>query len=131
MVGLDSRKEDRCPWWCQKRIETCQRELELRREIINARLDAMDEALILRTSELEKRLEGLNQLRGDVVQDRSDFVRKEYYDIEHKRLSERFDNIALWRAGIEGKQSWSNFMALAAIVVSIAFGVAHLIWGRG
>ena len=49
--------------------------------LVNHRFDAMDRALIERTKELERRLEGLNELRQQGVRDRDQFVKREAYDM--------------------------------------------------
>jgi hypothetical protein len=50
-------------------------------QIINHRFDSMDQALKLRSAELERRLEGLNELRQQVVRDRDQFVKRETYEM--------------------------------------------------
>jgi len=42
-------------------------------------------------AELERRLDGLNQLRSEVVKDREVFLRRDVYDEGHKALTVRFD----------------------------------------
>jgi hypothetical protein len=54
--------------------------------VIEARLSGMDMALELRHADMERRLEGLNQLRTEVVRDREQFVRKDSYDTGHESL---------------------------------------------
>jgi hypothetical protein len=49
--------------------------------IINHRFEAMDAAVVARTIELERRLEGLNELRSQVIRDRDQFVKKDTYDL--------------------------------------------------
>jgi hypothetical protein len=50
-------------------------------QLIDHRFDAMDRAVIERTKELERRLEGLNELRQQVVRDRDQFVKRETYEM--------------------------------------------------
>ena len=49
--------------------------------LIDHRFESMDRAVVERTKELERRLEGLNELRQQVVKDRDQFVKKEAYDM--------------------------------------------------
>ena len=50
-------------------------------KLIDHRFESMDQALKLRSMELERRLEGLNQLRGEVTKDRDQFVKREAYEM--------------------------------------------------
>jgi hypothetical protein len=50
-------------------------------QLIDHRFEARDRAVIERTKELERRLEGLNELRQQVVRDREQFVKRETYDM--------------------------------------------------
>mgnify|MGYP001285112536 CR=1 FL=1 len=61
--------------------------------IADSRQDALDEAMVLRTTDLERRLAALNELRGDVVKDRDQFVRKEAYDFAHRALEVQTQNV--------------------------------------
>jgi uncharacterized protein YydD (DUF2326 family) len=78
---------------CQTKHASIKDATELRERAIVARLDAMDEALTLRTGELERRLEGLNQLRQEVTQDRKEFLQKETYDIKTAYYDEWCRNV--------------------------------------
>jgi len=49
--------------------------------LIDHRFESMDRAVIERTKELERRLEGLNELRQQVVRDRDQFVKRETYEM--------------------------------------------------
>ena len=53
--------------------------LEHLSQIIDLRFEALDKELKYYRDEMQRRLEGLNQLREDVVKDRSLFVRGETY----------------------------------------------------
>ena len=53
-----------------------------RHDAIAIRLKAMDDALLLKANQLEQRLEALNELRRQVVEDREVFLRKEVYDFK-------------------------------------------------
>jgi hypothetical protein len=49
---------------------------------VETRIDGMDKALKVKEVETERRLEGLNDLRRQVISDRGDFVRQETYDVK-------------------------------------------------
>jgi hypothetical protein len=63
-----------------------------RNETVKSRLDGMDVALGVRAQEIERRLEGLNQLRNEVVKDRDLFIRKDVFyqhqDAQNKQYEE-------------------------------------------
>ena len=56
-------------------------------KIIDLRFQDSNNALILSRNELERRLEGLNELRKDVEKDRGLLLRKETYEVEHRLLA--------------------------------------------
>jgi hypothetical protein len=49
--------------------------------IINHRFESMDASVVAKSIDLERRLEGLNDLRAQVIRDRDQFVKKETYDL--------------------------------------------------
>jgi hypothetical protein len=63
-----------------------------RNEAVKSRLNGMDLAIDVRAQEMERRLEGLNELRQDVVKDRDLFVRKDVFyqhqDSQNKQYEE-------------------------------------------
>jgi len=63
---------------------------------VSTRFAAMDQALTLRTADLEARLRGLNELRTEVVNDRGMFIPKTVYD-ERTRFYES------WIRGVDEK----------------------------
>lgn len=71
---------------------------------ISMRFDAMDKALTLSREELGRRLADLNQLRQEVLTDRSTFVTREVYDV-HLRES---------RAA-----TWAAVLALIGLLVTV------------
>jgi len=87
-----------------------------------ARIDAMDKAVTVKTEEMERRLEGLNELRKDVVKDREQFVRKEIYESKVKEYDEGMKRLA----NLESKLiAWAS--AIVVVFALINIGV-HL-WG--
>jgi multidrug resistance efflux pump len=67
--------------------------LDERDERYRARWDSQEAALKLQSLELERRLEGLNQLRNDVVTDRGQFVTKETVDQLLQASLERYEGM--------------------------------------
>ena len=55
-------------------------------EVIKEKFASMDKAMELSTKIMDKRLESLNELRKEVTEDRTDFMRKDYYEIRHAEM---------------------------------------------
>jgi hypothetical protein len=60
--------------------------LEEQDKRMTLRFDALDKALILNRGEMERRLEGMNQLRAEVLSDRGQFTLKGKCDEKHLAL---------------------------------------------
>jgi hypothetical protein len=56
------------------------------KELVETKLSERDKATSLGVAELERRLNGLNELREDVVKDRSQFVKVDVYVPGHEEL---------------------------------------------
>lgn len=54
--------------------------IQLKIENVLIRLEGMDKALVVKTTEMERRLIGLNELRSEVVRDREQFLKKDTYE---------------------------------------------------
>jgi hypothetical protein len=103
-------------------------------KLIDHRFEAMDLALSLRTKEVDNHFAHLNNAQARLDRDRDEFLRLELYKSEHQNLVDRVDKqsvkmgeIEKWRAGLEGKASLSNFIAVLAIVISLVFSILHFI----
>jgi hypothetical protein len=106
---------------CKAKHMAVKVETELRERNIVTRLDAMDHALDLRTGELERRLEGLNQLRAEVVQDRKDFLLKDTYDIK----TTYYDD---WCRGVDSRlTTLETRIATWVATLGVLFTVVQLI----
>jgi hypothetical protein len=77
--------------FCDERHAAEDQASELRYRAVLARLDGMDLAVQIKTKELDRRLELLNELRTDVVNDRDQFVRKDVCS-ESNKTFEAFRN---------------------------------------
>lgn len=73
-----------------------ERMLEEQEKRITIRFDSLDKALVLNQDEMERRLEGLNQLRSEVVTDRGQFVNK-------SKCEERHDSLRDWQDSVNAK----------------------------
>ena len=86
---------------------------------LEEQLKAHKIALDLSKEEMNRRLEGLNELRNQVVLDRSEFVKQETY-------SEKIDSTDKWcittdkrLTTVENKTSFATILAVVIIVAEI------------
>jgi hypothetical protein len=63
------------------------------RDFIEARIDAMQRALEVRTTEMDRRLEELNNLRNEVLIDRQRYLSRDVYDAGHQAITAKVDQI--------------------------------------
>jgi len=61
--------------------EHIERLLDERCRVIDQRFEEQDRALDLARAEMERRLEGLNQLRQDVTKDRAEYVTRDVFEL--------------------------------------------------
>ena len=114
----------------------CSEKMERLREYVDGRFDSNAEALVLRTKETDAHFLSLNSSQSRLDKDRDDYLRQDIYKSEHAnlvsrvdKLSTRIGEIQLWRAGIEGRSSRSNLVAVVAIIISVIFGLLHFYQG--
>jgi len=85
-------------------------------------MDEREKALRLTAGALEKRLEGLNELRRDVVNDRELFLTKSAYNAQYNALQMRVDKIETVQVTQATAQSK---------MVGIGIGLMVLSWVAG
>ena len=92
-------------------------------ERLTARLDGMDKALEIKTRELDRRLEGLNELREEVIKDRDQYARREifnskvnYYDQWITTASEKLTRLMV---DYETRINRAAVISIIARVVSV------------
>ena len=91
------------------------------REYIDIRFDSLDKALALSREEMNRRLEGLNQLRGEVITDRSQFMPRDKCDDKHAVFSD-------WQASVNKKLTvletrsitWTASVGLFFLILNLA-----------
>ena len=85
-------------------------------------LDERDRAYVAATKELERRLEGLNDLRAEVVRDRSMFMGQDKAELLHNTLIHRIADLELWRSKAVG-------IGLTLIVLSgVMSTIISIVW---
>lgn len=114
-------------------------------EGLRTELISVKEAITTARQEMNRRLEDLNQLRGEVTDDREQFVRKEVYEPAHKEIVKSYNElsdkyiemsakvagIAEAITGLKNQLSWLVRLILGAVILMVlAFGFRALT-GRG
>ena len=90
-------------------------------DVIITRFEAMDKAVAARTQDLERRLEGLNQLRQEVIRDRETFLEKKVYDIKTQGYDSWCSDISKRITIIETRSvTWTAAIGLFFVLVQIA-----------
>lgn len=93
-----------------------ERLFESKLDILRARMDGTDEALKIKAAEMERRLEGLNELRKDVVKDRDQFVRKDLNESKVKMIDELNNRVTI----IETRLFvWMSAMAVFFVILQV------------
>ncbi len=87
------------------------------KEFIEARLNAMEKAVIIATTDMERRLDELNQLRKDVITDRSQFLSLEVFNATLKEWS-------MWR---ETTVNRITIMETRAVTWTAALGIFFIV----
>ena len=82
------------------KFEAANTAVVLQEKITNERINSilekfksMDVALNLREQVVDSRLHILNELRKDVITDREQFMRRDYYDLKHTEFGKRLEVI--------------------------------------
>jgi len=114
----------------------CAEKMQGLREYLDGRFEANAEALVHRTKETDAHFLTLNNSQARLDKDRDDYLRHDIYKSEHanlvsrvEKLSNKIGEVQLWRAGVEGKASRSNLVAVVAIIISVIFGLLHFYQG--
>lgn len=78
-------------------------------------------AIVLAREDVNRRLEGMNELRNQITDERGDYMTRKEYDAKHDTLIERVSALERSRSNLEGK-----LWALGAVVVVIQLALAAL-----
>jgi hypothetical protein len=96
--------------------------LEHLNRIIDLRFDALDKEMSYYRLEMERRLEGLNELREDVVKDRGLLIRGDVYYPKIKTLDEGIDKVEGRISAVE-----TSLITTAASNRNWVIGIATLV----
>jgi len=98
-------------------------------DAVKARLDGMDRAIDVKTAELDRRLEALNELRSDVLKDREQFVRKDAYTAKSETIDKWVFTTEQRITAIETRSV--VWMAAIGIFFALLQIAAHVFLHRG
>ena len=122
-------------------VDTLKEYFESELRSLRRETEAIKANTSLARTEMERRLGELNQLRGEVTQDREQFVRREVYDPSHKEvvkeLNEVADKLIEITAGqatnreaintLKNTLGWLTRLIIGAVILAlIAFGFRAL-----
>ena len=97
------------------------------REFIERILDERQRALDLASTELNRRLEGMNELRQQLDRQAGTFVTREYVDATIQRIDSRISALQEYRANMEGRV-WAIGAGFAIVNLAIAaFSAWHVL----
>ena len=92
-------------------------------------IDNLHKSIDTAKAELERRLESMNEFRSQLEKQSKTFLDKDYYDLQHGILLDRINSLQRSRDIQDGRSSISNYIAGAAILISLIFGMLHFIAG--
>jgi len=98
-------------------------------DAVKARLDGMDRAIDVKTAELDRRLEALNELRSDVLKDREQFVRRDAYTVRAEAIDKWVFTTEQRITAIETRSV--VWMAAIGIFFALLQIAAHIFLHRG
>ena len=94
----------------------------IRHKPMEIRMDSMDKALELQSKEIDRRLEALNELRSEVIQDRSQFVKAGEYDMKMQQINDFMKQASVDLNTL--KIHYSNRITVSIIVSGLSLIVA-------
>ncbi len=91
------------------------------REYFEVKLNAMDHAVLLARTEMDRRLAELNELRKQVIDDRGQFVLNAAYDITEKERSTWRDAVNTRLTSIETRSvTWTSALGMFFLILQLA-----------
>ena len=98
--------------------------LDERSKTIEARLDGMDRAAVLKAEEIDRRLEEHNKLREEVLLDRSMFMRNEVYSADRKTWQQWKEtvnsSVTKLMTTYENRFTLSTSIAFVSLLIALA-----------
>ena len=117
------------PAICRERVKYCDGRLEDTRKLFLNQVVSVEKSISNAKDDMERRLAAMNEFRTQLEKQADNFLDRGYYEIQHKMLVDKLENLKQWRDIQEGKASWTNLLAVLAIAVSVIFGILHFLTG--
>lgn len=87
---------------CNERSQRVSLRLKSIEDMLKLRFEMQDKATELANKNLEARLDRLNELRSEVIQDRSKFITTDKYDTQRAVLDDRITKLEMWQSKMYG-----------------------------
>ena len=122
------------PAFCRERHrlteENVSAKIERVEQVLTMRLNGMDVALDVKTRELDRRLDGLNELREEVVRDREQYARKENLDAKidayDKWITIANEKLTRLLVEYETRINKAGMIAIIAVLVSVSALISNI-----
>lgn len=105
---------------CETKHEALMEYLKQCSKTLDLRFEAADKALTLKSEEMERRLEGLNELRAEVIRDRSQFVKQDVYDLGKKDRELLATRVTIIETRLI---AWTSALAIFFLIIQMAIKV--------
>jgi hypothetical protein len=119
---------DRFKNYCQQQRDACEKRLEDVCRWISVQFISQEKAIKVASDEMNRRLEGMNEFREQLNRQAGTFVEKNLYEAEYAALRKEIELLREWKARSEGATSWSNIMAVIALIVSMIAGILNFMF---
>jgi hypothetical protein len=101
------------------------------KEYIDMRFSEVEKARIAASTALDHRLNGMNEIRDSLRDQRSMFIGREEYIVNHKMLEKSIHDLELSKAILEGKANQSTvnismFISVISILLAAITLIIHL-----
>jgi len=98
------------------------------KEHIESRISSLEKATELARQQLEKRLEGMNEVRAQLKEQTSNFISRAEYDSKHERLLTEIRDLRESRAELQGKASQKSLnLTLGVAIISLVIALIGLV----
>ena len=111
--------------FCILRGEHCDDRFDYLEKNLLLQLTANERALLVAKSDMERRLEGMNEFRAQLTTQANSFISRIHYDVEYKSLLSEITFLREWKSRCEGATSWSNIIAFVAVGLSALAMILH------
>jgi len=98
------------------------------KEHIESRLASLEKATELARFQMEKRLEGMNEVRAQLKEQAAQFISRAEYDSKHERLITEIRDLRESRAELQGKASQKSLnITLGVAIISLVIALVGLV----